>query len=147
VIKQLKDYPLNEWMEAADGCDYCGAKYEVMVTWVDETGKFGDVTYRIKHEDGCPDRYDDFTGEPIGDTVENVDAAGWTFSERIIPIAGRRWVALKSLANIGPCLNCWKLVVGIPLILWPSNAKVELDFCFNCAAELSILDQLKERSS
>ena len=37
-MKRLKDYPLEEWMEAADGCEYCGANDKVMVTWVDETG-------------------------------------------------------------------------------------------------------------
>lgn len=144
-MKELKDYPLDEWMEAADGCDYCGAKYEVMVTWVDKTGKFGDVTYRIKHEDGCPDRFDDFTGEPIGDVVEDVDVAGWEFSERVIPLAGRKWLTLKSRVNIGPCLNCWKLVVGVPLILFPEDGKVELDFCFKCAEELGILNLLTKR--
>jgi hypothetical protein len=28
----LKDFKLNEWFEAADGCEFCGAPYRVMVT-------------------------------------------------------------------------------------------------------------------
>lgn len=34
-IRRLRDYPLNEWMEAADACEHCGEKALVMVTWVD----------------------------------------------------------------------------------------------------------------
>ena len=135
-IKWLKDYPLNEWMEAADGCDLCGKKVMVMVTWVDESGDYGDVHVQRQHKDSCPDP--EMCG--FGDLV---DVAGWEFSDRTITLAGREWPTLKSRVNIGPCLNCWKLVVGVPLILWPGDGDVELDFCFSCAAELGILDSLR----
>ena len=136
MIKHLKDYTLNEWMEAAGGCDLCGEKAKVMVTWVDESGDFGDVAIEHRHKDECLDP------EMYG-FGEYMDVAGWEFSDRTINIAGREWPTLKSRVNTGPCLNCWKLVVGIPLILWPEDGEVELDFCFKCAEEIGVLDLLK----
>jgi len=34
-------------------------------------------------------------------------------------------------------------VVGVPLILWPGDGDVELDFCFRCAVELGVLESLR----
>lgn len=145
-MKHLKDYTLNEWMEAADGCEFCEAKYEVKVTWVDDSGNFGDIKYRIKHNEDCPERYDQFMPGTLHSELEDYglvhDFAGWEFSHKVLKFAGREWPTLESRANIGPCLNCWKLVVGVPLILWPENGEVELDFCFKCADELGILKTL-----
>ena len=155
-LKRLKDYPLNEWMEAADGCDLCGEKARVMVTWVDESGDFGEIHYKTPHKHDCPALYDayeswddpwvDYPDKPREEpkpVPERVDSAGWEFSDRTITLAGREWSTLKSRVNIGPCLSCWKLVVGVPLILWPGDGEVELDFCFSCAAELGILESLR----
>jgi hypothetical protein len=135
-VKRLKDYPRNEWLEAADGCDLCGAKARVMVTWVDESGDQGDVHVQHRHDVDCPD-------PEMHGFGEDLDVAGWEFSDKTITLAGREWSTLKSRINIGPCLNCWRLVVGVPLILWPEDGDVELDFCFDCAGELGILDRLK----
>ena len=132
-MKRLKDYPLEEWMEAADGCEYCGAKDRVMVTWVDETGDFGEVHVQRQHKDDCLDK------EEGGDYF---DMVGWEYSHKVIKIAGREWPTFKSRCNVGPCLNCWKLVVGVPLILCPGKGDVELNFCLDCAKELDILDSL-----
>ena len=140
VVKQLKDYPLKEWMEAADGCDYCKAKAQIMVTWIDESGDFGDVHIQYKHEDDCSIEF----GDQFSD---NIDVAGWEFSSKILKIAGEEIPTLKSRMNIAPCLSCWKLVVGVPLILWLEDGSVEMDFCFPCAEKLGILDQLKERAT
>jgi len=134
-LRRLRDYPLNEWIEAADGCDLCGEKARVMLTWVDESGDFGDVVIQHRH------KYDCLDPEMCG-FGEHADVAGWKFSDQTIYFAGREWATLKSRANMGPCLNCWKPVVGVPLILWPKDGKVEFDFCFKCAKELGILDQM-----
>ena len=134
-MRRLKDYPLGEWMEAADGCEFCGAKHMIKVTWVDETGGFGEVLIRTDHKGDClefPLHID-----------ERGDIAGWEWSDHKITIAGSEWTALKTRANIGPCLSCGKLVVGVPLILWPGDGEVELDFCFKCAEEIGILDLMK----
>jgi len=155
-LKRLKDYPLDEWMEAADGCDLCGERAWVKVTWVDESGDYGEAYFKTPHRPDCPnfrDAYEswddpwvDYPDEPRETpkpVPERREIAGWEWSERTITLAGREWTTLKARANIGPCLNCMKLVVGVPLILWPSDGKVELDFCFSCAAELGILNHLK----
>jgi hypothetical protein len=73
------------------------------------------------------------------------DFAGWEFSDRMMTIARKELPTLKSRLNIGPCLNCWKLVVGVPLILLAQDGSVEIDFCWSCAEELGILDQLKAK--
>ena len=157
-LKRLRDYPLNEWMEAADGCDLCGEKAMVMLTWVDESGDFGEVHYKTPHKPDCPDLYDayeswddpwvDYPDEPREapkPVPERIDEVGWEWSNRSVIIAGKTYTALKSRANIGPCLGCGKLVVGGHLILWPEDGEVELDFCFKCAKELGILDQVLGR--
>lgn len=133
--KLLKDFKLNEWMEAADGCEYCGAKYEVRVTdlW---SANFGDVEYRIKHKPDCPEKFmDEDEEEPAWDN------AGWEFMEKPIIFRGNQYYPLKSKANIGPCLECGKLVIGVPLILFIDDCrKGELDFCWDCAKRLGILE-------
>ena len=136
-MRRLKDYPLNEWLEAADKCDMCGAQRYVKVTWVDETGDFGEVETRVDHEENCADL--DFSMDPVD---HSFDFAGWEYSHNVIKIAGREWPTFKSRGNVGICLNCEKFVVGIPLIMWPEDGDVELDFCFKCAEELGILNLL-----
>lgn len=141
--KVLRDYPLREWMEAADGCDYCKAKYQVRVTWVDETGCFGDVEYRISHREDCPERFDDG-----GTNVRSIDIAGWEYHDKPLgTFRGVEYYPLKSRTNVGPCLECGKLVVGVPLILFIDEGRGgELDFCFSCAKEKGILDLLQKRA-
>ena len=146
--KLLRDYPLREWMEAADGCDYCKAKYEARITWVDETGCFGDVEYRISHRQACAERFDMETGEDLRD-VTNVDIAGWEYHDKPLTLRGPHGrgcvelYPLKSRANVGPCLLCGKLVIGVPLILFIDEGRGgQLDFCFGCAESLGILEAM-----
>lgn len=135
--KRLKDYPLKEWMDAADGCDYCGEKARVKVLEVDKTGNYGSIQIQHRHKPGCMEIVDSIPPDIRG-FRDYVDVVGWEFSDRPITLVGREWPALKSRANIGPCLNCWKLIVGVPIILFP-NEEVELDFCHECVKELGIL--------
>ena len=137
--KLLRDYPAREWMEAADGCDYCKAKYQARITWVDETGCFGDVEYRISHGEDCPERFDlTSPGVDVMDGV-NVDVAGWEFKDKPMKLRGIEFYPLKSRVNVGPCLLCGKLVIGVPLILFLDHG--ELNFCFGCAQEKGILQE------
>jgi len=135
VRKLLKDYPQNEWTEAADGCEFCGAKHMVLIDWVDDSGNFGRVAWKIEHEEGCPER--SFTAE------EGDDIVGWEFMEKPHVLLGKEYYPLSSRANIGPCLECERLVVGIPLILFIDEGRGgELDFCWSCAKELGILNMV-----
>lgn len=139
-MRRLKDYPLNEWLEAADTCGMCGAQIHVKVTWVDESGDFGQIETKVEHEEYCADL--DVGMNPV---AHGFDFVGWEYSHRVITIAGRNWPTFKSRVNTGICLNCEKFVVGIPLIMWPDDGEVELNFCFKCAKELGILDLLTKQ--
>jgi hypothetical protein len=135
VRKLLKDYPQDEWMEAADGCEFCGAKHMVKIAEVDETGKtgnFGLVVIKTEHGEDCLELPD-----------EREDIAGWDFMDTPHTLLGKEYYPLSSTANIGPCLECGKLVVGVPLILFIEEGRGgELDFCFECAEKLGILKAL-----
>jgi hypothetical protein len=142
VRKQLKDYPQDEWMEAADGCEFCGAKHMVKIAEVDETGNFGTVIIKTEHREDCPELFDD--PAPVRDPIEEQeDYAGWEFVDKPYALLGKEYYPLSSRANIGPCLECGKLVVGVPLILFLDKGRGgELDFCFECAEKLGILKAL-----
>jgi hypothetical protein len=135
-LKRLKDFPLNEWMEAADGCDFCKGKTMVRVTFVDESGDFGDVDVQRHHEIDCLDQ-EVFNGW-------GSDLAGWEYGKKV-ELFGKEFSSLKSRVNVALCLNCEKLVVGVPLILWLEEGTVELDFCFPCADEIGIMKRLMPR--
>jgi len=124
MIKRLKDYPVGEEFDAADECKCCSATLKVTIKEIDETGDFGYLTW------SCP------TCSRSGD-----DIVGWVFADEPITILGKQFYPIVSRANVGPCLNCWKLVIGVPLILFP-NESSQLDFCFPCANELGILKSL-----
>ena len=124
TVNHLK---LNEVCEAADPCDLCGGKIIYEVTFIDKENNVGDVSWECTQ---CG------AGGP--------DILGWTIAKNPVDFMGKKFYPITSRANIGPCLNCGKLVVGVPLILFlDEGRKGELDFCFSCAKELGILDQLK----
>lgn len=139
-LKRLKDFPLKVWQPAADTCEYCGAQYEARVTYVDKTGDFGTVEFRAKHKPDCM--------HDLGDQSET-DVAGWKFAEYTVYHWGKEWTPILARADVCPCLNCGRLVVGIPFIhfLQDGAACSELDFCFSCAEDLGILAQLLKRGA
>ena len=49
ATKILKEYPRDEWLEAADECEYCKSKYEVRIHEVDESGCFGTLDLQHSH--------------------------------------------------------------------------------------------------
>ena len=126
---ELKNFPLNTPFDAADECECCGGKLRVQITWVDPNSdhSIGNVSWECQQ---CGDK-----GE---------DVAGWALSKKPVNMFGKEFYPIISRANIGPCLNCGKLVVGVPLILFlEKGRRGELDFCFPCAKDLGILDRLK----
>jgi len=135
--KLLRDYPLGEWIEAADRCECCGAKYEVRIHEVDESGCFGYVEWRVNHRIDCPE-VTEYEDAPVTE-ISSMDVAGWEFMDKPFRFRGVEYQPLKSRADVGPCLNCGRLVVGAPLIIFIDEGKGELDFCFECVRELDIL--------
>ena len=135
--KLLKDYPFNTWMDAADGCDFCGAIYKVRVISINKKMGCGDVEYKLTHKEDCPERYEE------GETVEDWDIAGWAYMDKPVNFNGKEYYPLRWRSNIGPCLECGKLIVGAPLIIFLHNGKGgSLEFCLKCAKETGILDKI-----
>jgi len=133
----LKDYPRNEWMDAADFCEVCGARHQVRVKEVQSDGLYGVVEINERHGPGCPMRFEAYP-------YERSDHAGWEYASESVELLGREYTPLKARGNVAPCLGCGKLIVGVPLILFlDEGLGGELDFCFNCAMELGILDKLR----
>lgn len=121
---RVSDLKLNEICEAADPCDLCGGKILCRVTSVDIKRNVGDVTWECTRCD-----------------AEGQDVLGWTLAPNPISFRGRPFYPIMSRVNIGPCLNCGKLVVGVPLMLFLEEGRQgELDFCFRCANELGVLE-------
>jgi len=78
--------------------------------------------------------------------ISEMDFAGWEFMDKTFRFRGREYYPLKSRANVGPCLNCGRLVVGVPLILFIDEGRGgELDFCFECVEKLGILGGLRKK--
>jgi len=136
VTKRLKDFPLNEWMDSASFCD-CDRRFKVRVNFVDESGNFGDIEYKVEeHAPDCPMRYDEETGEDISGQIEQ-DIAGWEYAMWTVKLLDREFTPIVSRVNHGPCLECGLLIVDVPLILFLEKGKRgELDFCHTCFEKL-----------
>ena len=117
--KGLKDFPLNKEFEVADKCTKCGSILIAKITDIDECGDFGSLEWR------CPKCL-----------ISDVEIVGWILADTPITAKGKQFYPIISRANIGPCLNCGKLVIGVPFMLFSENW--QLDFCFKCAEELDI---------
>lgn len=144
-MKNLTDYPKNQWIEATGECEACHAIPEVMITWIDEHGDLGDVLFRIKHAPDCYEMYDLDGEETSG---EENDVAGWTVSKKklrlILKEAGlKEYEGFSKVANVAPCSVCERLVMGVPLILWSDDKGAEYHFCFTCAKKEGLLNALK----
>ena len=126
-MKRLKDFPLNQWLEATGECPQCQSKsVQAKVTWVDESGDFGDIALKC-----------------LICSFTDHDIAGWKIGSQTHPFLGKQYLPLTSRANVGPCMACEKIVVGVPLILFLDEGRDgELDFCFSCAEKLGLLESI-----
>jgi len=113
----LLDFELNKDYEAADCCDECGGKIVFRITYRSpDHPNMGAVWWRCLR---CE--------------REDVDIVGWEQADKTVEFMGQKFYPLTARANIGPCLLCGKLVIGVPLILFlDKGEKGELDFCFTC---------------
>lgn len=126
---QLNDFPLNTPFDAADVCEKCGGKLRVTITFIDPNSDhtFGGLFWEC---------------EQCGDNGQ--DIVGWKLASKPVKILGKEFYPIILRANIGPCLNCGKIVIGVPLILFLNEGhKGELDFCFSCSKKLGLLEALK----
>ena len=71
------------------------------------------------------------------------DIAGWEIGHKTYTILGKKYTPLKSRANMGPCVACERIVVGVPLILFIDEGRGgELDFRMECAENLEIFEEV-----
>ena len=141
--KVLNEYPLDVWFEAADKCEFCGSKYEVRIHKVDESGCFGLVEWRITHKLHCPEVTEHFEGATVTE-ISCMDVAGWKYMDKPFMFREKEYYPLKSKANIGPCLECGKLIVKAPLILFiDKERKGSLEFCWTCVKRNGILEGIR----
>lgn len=141
--KLLKDFKLNEWFKAADGCEFCGASYRVMVTHVDGSGCFGSVEWELEHKTDCTEAFNE--EDEYWPVEHGEDIAGWEFMPEPFTFKGKQYYPLKSRANVGPCLECGRLIIGVPLILFiDEGRKGELDFCPGCVKRLGIMELVRK---
>jgi len=141
--KILRDYPIGVWLEAADECESCKSRYEVRIHEVDDSGLFGTVEWRIHHKPDCPEVTEYYEGAPVTE-MSSMDIAGWEYMKELFKFNGKEYYPLKGKANVGTCLECGKLIVGVPLILFiEKGRKGSLEFCFECAQRLKILERLR----
>ena len=146
-MKLLKDYPQGQWIPAADACQSCGAPKEVRVTYVDDSGRAGSVEIRAHHRKDC--------FESAGEMEEGDDIAAWNFflprifiRNKAVSAYASWFYAFSDVSNISPCVNCWRLVTGVPLILFgpdQKNVQWEIHFCDDCVKLLGI-DKMLTRS-
>ena len=138
----LKDFIREAWVPAADSCEYCKAKYNVRIKHVNASGTDGIIEWDVQHGPDCSRRF--YPEEAVGlDPETSTDMVGWTFSEKLVHVCGKNFHPLISRGNIGPCLNCGRLVIGVPLILFLGEGRDgQLDFCWNCAEGLGLLKAL-----
>jgi hypothetical protein len=139
MAKRLADFPLGDWVKAADRCPDCDGTIWVKVNYVAKDGNYGHVTTKTEHKEGCASTMFDY---PRCLVVETDDFAGWEYSNIEFNIGGVVVTAYKARSNLALCSRCGGFVVGVPLILFPKNGEYELDFCDDCVKELNLLDRI-----
>lgn len=136
IPKTLADFPLDQWLPAADVCNRCGVGMEVRIlNFVpDEHGGIGDVEWRVDHAGYCPEITQNILES--GGFDGGFDLAGWEIGGMMVGLDGRNFPGLISRSNVGPCLNCWRLIIvqGVCLL----GDEFQLDFCQRCTEKLKI---------
>jgi hypothetical protein len=135
-LKHLRDFPVDEWFEAADGCNYCGVRYRVMINMLEEGGLYGEVVVRDGHMPEC------FGASE----VDRLELAGWEYGSKRVTINGVTYRALWRRCDVTICLNCGRLIVDSPVVVFLDGGRHgELDFCQDCVEEFGLLDGLDLR--
>jgi len=136
--KILRDYPVAVWFEAADECECCKSKVpkqpDSSTSWILTSY----LEWRINHKPDCPEVTEYLEGALVTE-ISSMDFAGWEYMKEPFKFNGKEYYPLKSRANIGSCLECGKLIVGVPLIIFVEEGRRgELDFCFEYTQKLKM---------
>ena len=132
----LRDYPRNRWLRSADRCEACGAWYMVRIADLAGEGLYGDVEVAVAHGPDCPE-----LGEGGGD--ELCMMAGWELGPEPVEFLGREYYPIVARADVVPCLECGRLIVSVPVVVFLSSRNAELAFCHSCAKKIGVFEFLK----
>lgn len=94
-----------------------------------------------------PEKVDEVDGIPIyqrkcrccGLTEEEPLIVEW--EDKYIEICGKKYRALKNWVNITICVECGKVIMDVPLIVWDEEGSA-LTFHFECAQKIGLLEKL-----
>ncbi len=128
-MRRIGDYPQGEWLEAADACQDCGAHFEVNIEDLVEADA-ATVRVRAAHRDGC-----EWAEEEPGAGVTD---AGWGLADVRIELGGQTYQLLDWYLDVMACCGCERLMVGVPLLIFPEGGILAL--CWSCAKQWGILD-------
>jgi hypothetical protein len=128
--KRLEDYRSEDRMPAADACE-CGGRYEVMLVNLDLEQQTGMARIRAAHRGHCWTLDGDLTAG--GPQEEEEQVAGWGWRQETMDLMGVTYPLYDWFMDVVPCLACWRLIVGVPLLLFGSQGV--LAFCQTCLHE------------
>jgi len=124
-MNTLKDYPAGEWLVAADTCRECGQYLDVKI--IDVKGNYGNAVSRCGNPN-CKDHKN-----------EVWHVIGWEYNLMSATLRNRTFHPFRDRADIGPCSNCEKLIIDVPITLFIGGGKSgQLDFCDSCFKGLGL---------
>jgi len=142
--KRPDDYASEDWFPAADTCQDCGAGYDILLesmTRDDVATQTTTARIRCQHAATC-DAWDET------DQEEEAQVVGWWWdpSGRTVELLGVRYPLYGGMAEVYPCVACWRLIVGVPLLLFESNrvgASGAVAFCHGCVEARGLWQMLE----
>jgi len=141
--KVLKDYPINVWLQAADDCNYCRAPVEIILLNREEPAR---AMTRVHHQIGCS-TIELRRGRDLDASVsimKKVISVGWEYPEsvRTLNFRGVNLPIIRTYVEALPCLICWRIVTGGPIVYFIPQHRGEglLTFCKFCVEKNKLLE-------
>jgi hypothetical protein len=128
--RTLEDYRSEGRLTAADVCA-CGGRYEVMLLNLDLEQQTGMARIWGQHRQGCGALDEALTCVVQAVCQEEEEqVAGWGWRQESLDLLGVTYPLYAWFLDVMPCLVCWRLIVGVPLLLFGSQGV--LAFCHRC---------------
>jgi hypothetical protein len=128
--KRLEDYRSEDPVPAADTCE-CGEPFDIMLFNLDVEQQTGIARIWATHRETCATFEEALTSAEPGVRREEEDqTAGWGWRQETMALLGVVYPLYEWFLDVMPCLACWKLIVGVPLLLFGSQGV--LAFCHTC---------------
>lgn len=113
--KFRKDYPIDVWLQGADDCTGCRAPVEIILLNREEPAK---AMTRVHHQIGCSTIDLRRDSDPTATILEKAISVGWEYAEslRTFNFRGMNISTIMNYAEAVPCLICWRIVTGGPIV-------------------------------